>query len=612
MNFKEIKKYAKSRLKKNYVLFVLTCMLAAFLGSAYIGTFSDFAVQNNSLISEEVTKLKDDDTSSAISINAGDVLADLLEDKISQAKNISSEIEKMDIGTDKTIGFISVQYSRGVFAKVVNSINSGSFLITLYTAILSIISSKNVARAIFIGVVALIVLFIQFFIKNLYKVTFRRIFMEGDRYDKIPYTRFMFLYRVRKVLRATFSAFFVSVYELLWDLTIIGGFIKRYEYYMVPYILAENPTLDSLEAVRLSRNMMKGHKFELFKLEISFIGWWLLGMLSFGLTEVLFSNPYEECVYTHYYSLRRKEAIENKIEGYELLNDRYLFDYASTDILKEAYTEIFEIQKENIDLNKFRHTGIRGFFENNFGLVLVHDSNDILYSNCLAKIDKLNEFKEIIDNSQYPTRLYPLKENSKGRRIDNVNYLRHYALPSVILMFIGFSFIGWLWEVSLHLLQTGEFVNRGVLHGPWLPIYGSGGVLILLLLYRLRNKPWVYVLSTTVLCGFVEYMTSWYLELTKGVRWWDYSGYFLNINGRICAEGLLVFAMAGMAITYMLAPIIDDYVSKANPKIIVTLSSVLVILFSADFIYSIKNPNTGTGVTDCDDETSYIETDNRL
>lgn len=58
-----------------------------------------------------------------------------------------------------------------------------------------------------------------------------------------------------------------------------------------------------------------------------------------------------------------------------------------------------------------------------------------------------------------------------------------------ILFFFVCAFIGWIWEIILTLIQTGNIVNRGVLHGPWLPIYGFGGVGILLLVGHLRKYP---------------------------------------------------------------------------------------------------------------------------
>ena len=66
---------------------------------------------------------------------------------------------------------------------------------------------------------------------------------------------------------------------------------------------------------------------------------------------------------------------------------------------------------------------------------------------------------------------------------------RSYSLVNLVMMFFIFCFVGWVWEVSLAFISEGTFVNRGTLHGPWLPIYGTGGVIILILLKKLRKKP---------------------------------------------------------------------------------------------------------------------------
>ena len=77
------------------------------------------------------------------------------------------------------------------------------------------------------------------------------------------------------------------------------------------------------------------------------------------------------------------------------------------------------------------------------------------------------------------------------------------------------SVFGWLWEVGMHLVSYGEFVNRGALHGPWLPIYGTGAVLILTVLNRFRKNPALEFGATIVLCGFLEYMTSLVMEIAS-------------------------------------------------------------------------------------------------
>jgi len=148
------------------------------------------------------------------------------------------------------------------------------------------------------------------------------------------------------------------------------------------------------------------------------------------------------------------------------------------------------------------------------------------------------------------------------------------------------------------LVADGTFVKRGALLGPWLPIYGSGAVLILILLNRLRTKPAAEFAATIVLCGAVEYGTSfWMGQLHNGTRWWDYTGYLLNLNGRICAEGLLVFGMGGMVVVYLLGPWLDNALRHVPGKLLLPLCVTLVLLFAADVTYSGFHPNEGKGIT---------------
>ena len=208
----------------------------------------------------------------------------------------------------------------------------------------------------------------------------------------------------------------------------------------------------------------------------------------------------------------------------------------------------------------------------------------------------------MIDDVQgraYPVRLYPVPEEERRKLVQSLNYMRHYSVWSLIAVFLSLSVIGWLWEVGMHLVSYGEFVNRGVLHGPWLPIYGTGAVLILTMLYRFRGRPVLEFCSTILLCGFLEYMTSLVMEIaTGGMKWWDYSGYFLNLNGRICAEGLLAFGVGGLAIVYVIVPVIDDLAGMLNEKCVIAVCAALIVLFAADAVYSQFYPNTGKGITD--------------
>ena len=108
------------------------------------------------------------------------------------------------------------------------------------------------------------------------------------------------------------------------------------------------------------------------------------------------------------------------------------------------------------------------------------------------------------------------------------------------------------------------------------------------------------------MCGI--FLLLFFLETVHhGQKWWDYSGYFLNIQGRVCAEGLLVFGLGGIAIVYFLAPIIDNQIQKLKPKLLVILCILLLGTFLTDQIYSSKHPNAGKGITDYSRTEDHIQ-----
>lgn len=185
------------------------------------------------------------------------------------------------------------------------------------------------------------------------------------------------------------------------------------------------------------------------------------------------------------------------------------------------------------------------------------------------------------------------------------NHSSENTFCNYILIFFTCALIGWLWEVILYFFMTGgHFVNRGVLHGPWLPIYGFGGLGIVLLLHKFKEHPIIVFLAAMIGCGLLEYFTGWYLETFKHLKWWDYSQEFLNLHGRICIGSVTAFGICGLAMIYLLYPIlirIFDHI-RLQPKKI--LCFALVVFFCADFVYSSDVPNTGEGITN---EITYID-----
>ncbi|MDO4344510.1 MAG: DUF975 family protein [Eubacteriales bacterium] len=593
---KELKARAKKVLRHHYILLVAVCLMAAFLGVEFTSSFDILKMETptaeESSISGGVASAGELPGQSAL-----DEALDTIQEKQAELeKERADESAGNEENTEKKSEIFG--RSRGVFSMLVNAVSSGAIFLTVYKTVQSISGSENIAIAILVAAGFLLVGTVWFFIQNTYRVISGRIFLESRTYEKVSVQRFMFLMRVKKWCKASWTMFVLFVFQSLWILTVVGAVIKRYSYYLVPYIVAENPDIKALDAITLSRRMMKGHKWECFVFELSFFGWYLLEMATFGLVGVFFSNPYRSAAFGEYYAELRKLAKENKIEGSELLNDRYLYEKAETGVLQEAYADVMErLQQPEPELKGIG--GVRGFLAKWFGILFLYSGVETEYEQARMESIRVEKYRDAVEGKSYPGRLFPISEKDKRKNVETLCYARNYSIPSLILLFFTFSVIGWLWEVSLHLITDGEFVNRGVLHGPWLPIYGTGAVMILLLLKRFRERPVVEFFAAIVLCGCVEYFTSWYLEMTHGgQRWWDYSGYFLNLNGRICAEGLLVFGLGGMAIVYVAAPLLDNMYRKISLKILVPACAVLLIFYIADQQYSSRHPNAGKGITD--------------
>lgn len=166
-----------------------------------------------------------------------------------------------------------------------------------------------------------------------------------------------------------------------------------------------------------------------------------------------------------------------------------------------------------------------------------------------------------------------------------------------ICLFLFLSFLGWLWEVSLCLLTQHAFVNRGVLFGPWLPIYGAGGIFLYFLLYPMKKHPVGVFFLAAFLCLALEYFSSWFLEKLWGIRWWDYSQYWGNINGRICPLGGLLFGTGALLAVYVLIPWFERRYEKIPSGIRKIAGILLLLLFVADAAYAAATPNTGDGIS---------------
>lgn len=163
-----------------------------------------------------------------------------------------------------------------------------------------------------------------------------------------------------------------------------------------------------------------------------------------------------------------------------------------------------------------------------------------------------------------------------------------YKICVLVVLFLIYSFLGWIIETTWTLIVEKKFVNRGFLIGPVVPIYGTGGMLIYLLAGLFMKKPIILFIMSMLVCSLLEYFTSYVMEKVFKTRWWDYSKRKFNINGRICLFNILCFGVMSMIIVYVANPFFLNIIHKIDPMVLKVVVVILSMLFIVDFGISTK------------------------
>ena len=161
-----------------------------------------------------------------------------------------------------------------------------------------------------------------------------------------------------------------------------------------------------------------------------------------------------------------------------------------------------------------------------------------------------------------------------------------YNVSYWFIIFIIYSFIGWIIDISDIFFHTKKIVNRGFLIGPYCPIYGVGVLLIIFLLKEFTDTPLALFVLASVICMTLEYLTSYVMEKWFNARWWDYSDRKFNLNGRICLETTIPFGLGAMLVMYVVQPFIANLLNKIPNNITIIIGIILMIIFIIDAIIS--------------------------
>ena len=161
-------------------------------------------------------------------------------------------------------------------------------------------------------------------------------------------------------------------------------------------------------------------------------------------------------------------------------------------------------------------------------------------------------------------------------------------LTEWFLIFLVFSIIGWFYEVGIMWFELHNgFINRGFLFGPYLPIYGIGGLMILLTAGRLKARPVLCFVGICLLTTGIELLASYILERILGEFLWDYrnTGYGPTFEGRIALRSSLQFGLIGLLAVYVVHPLVHKGIVKFRgrfPRIYHWMTLILLALFLLD------------------------------
>jgi len=156
------------------------------------------------------------------------------------------------------------------------------------------------------------------------------------------------------------------------------------------------------------------------------------------------------------------------------------------------------------------------------------------------------------------------------------------------LYLVFYSFVGWVYESALCSVLEKRFVNRGFLNGPVCPVYGFGAVLVIATLGSFKNVAVLFFGGMLLTCS-LEFVTSLLLEKLFHAKWWDYSQYRFNLQGRICLQGALVFGALSVLVVLFIHPFVMGVLDAMPDNVVIGLSMTLFLGLFVDTALTVRH-----------------------
>ncbi len=338
LSIKEIKSKSRQNITKNYWSGVVVCfILALFFGEFIYSSYAITAyrkqateyVANLNKSAVRVYKMNNSEYLNALLM--GDDLLNIYEQYgIYLDSEDAKSLETLPVGMQNELNNrINKYYSdhkfNTIIAAGVNLMSlQNTYTLQLAAGTKSLFNSRTFKWGIIVLTTALIGILFSCFVGNPIKIGKARFFTESISYKDTSATRLIFIYRQGYIFKPAIIMALRSVIIMLSLITVVLYPIVYYSLEMVPYVLAENPSIGVKDAFKLSYQLMKGNKFRAFLLDLSFIGWHALSFITLGIVGLLYTNSYTSFAEAELYLALRKKTILSKEGLYYLLCDKYL------------------------------------------------------------------------------------------------------------------------------------------------------------------------------------------------------------------------------------------------------------------------------------------------
>ena len=163
-----------------------------------------------------------------------------------------------------------------------------------------------------------------------------------------------------------------------------------------------------------------------------------------------------------------------------------------------------------------------------------------------------------------------------------------YTFSTWLFFFYFYCFLGWIWETCYVSVLKAKWVNRGFMRGPFLPIYGSGAIVVLIFTLPFRTNPGLVFVVGMASATILEYFTGAAMEQMFHVRYWDYSNQRLNLNGHICVTSSLAWGMFSVILTLYGHTPVERLVSRMSTNALEVIVFVLTVYISIDMAESVR------------------------